>query len=669
MDLGDPVRFLPQVGPIASKKLDKLGIVSVGDLLYHLPFRYDDFSLVSKITSVKPNQVVTVKGTIVDLKNQFTKNGKKLQRGTISDQTGQLDVIWFNQLYLPQTLKPGTEVSLSGKVDFFGSRLCLVSPDYEIVKGETLTHTGRLVPVYPETAGISSKWLRTRINSVLKILPPLPDTLPEEIKSSFNLVSLDQALREVHFPTTLESAQKARYRLGFEELLTIHLSALERKNAWKQHQTANPVTIDQEKILNFIGSLPFTLTKSQNISAKDILTDLTKSVPMNRLLEGDVGSGKTVVAAIAAYSVYLSGLKTVFMAPTEILALQHAKTLQTLLGPSGLEIGLLTASHQTTKPSWDILVGTHALLYQEPPSKVGLVIVDEQHRFGVAQRSKLISQKKAPHLLTMTATPIPRTVALTLYGDLDLSVISELPQGRKQIKTYVVPPEKRLDAFSWLEKQITQTKSQAFFIYPLIEESLTETLKSVRAATVEFKKLENIFPLLKLVLLHGRMKAKEKEEAISNFREQKAQILVSTPVVEVGIDIPNAAFMVIEGAERFGLAQLHQLRGRVGRGDKQSYCLLLTETDSIETLSRLKNLTTLSSGAELAELDLKLRGPGEIYGLAQHGFPDLKAASLTNMELISESKKAADLLLEKLDQLPNLRKAVNSYTISEAKPN
>jgi ATP-dependent DNA helicase RecG len=672
MNLDDPVRYLAHVGPVAAKRLEKLNIFSIRDLLFHLPFRYDDFSKILPIVTLKPDQTITIKGEILKLRNEFTKTGKKLQRGKIKDNSGIIDVIWFNQLYLPKVLPTGTQIALSGKVDWFGRSLSMISPEYEIINPSSeLIHTGRLVPVYPETAGVSSKWLRSRIKQLLDNLSQITDPLPVDIITSNNLFSLTTALNQIHFPNSSEQADLARRRLAFDELLELQLASASRKNFWCKQKIAHRITINQERISTFISSLPFNFTHSQERSVKEIISDLSKPQPMNRLLEGDVGSGKTVVAATAAYAVYLCGLKTIFMAPTEILANQHAKTLELLLTPLGVRIGLLTSSKKIgERDQSDILVGTHALLHHELPSGIAFVVVDEQHRFGVAQRSKLIAGSVTPHLLTMTATPIPRTVALTLYGDLELSTLDELPEGRKQIKTYVVPPEKRLDAFKWVEKQVIQDKTQAFIIYPIIEESGSETLKSVRAAKAEFEKLQmQILCNLRLGLLHGRMSSKEKEKVMEDFKTGRYQILVATPVVEVGIDIAAATIILIEGAERFGLAQLHQLRGRVGRGNTQSYCLFLTESNSQNALNRLKNLTSIFSGSLLAELDLKLRGPGDIYGLRQHGYPDLKAADLNDQKLIIQTKQAALSLLPRLSQLPLLRKALETYTIAEVTPN
>ncbi|HUS59761.1 MAG TPA: ATP-dependent DNA helicase RecG, partial [Nevskiaceae bacterium] len=451
----------------------------------------------------------------------------------------------------------------------------------------------------------------------------------------------------------------------------IQLASLKRKLTWQKQKLAYQFNIDQEKILKFSQNLPFELTSAQKRALREIFADLAKNTPMNRLLEGDVGSGKTVVAAAAIFVAYLNGIQSALMAPTEILANQHFKTLNQLLIPLGLKISLLTGGQKKTESNFDLIIGTHALIHKRAKfKKLGLAIIDEQHRFGVEQRAKLIHQGKTPHVLTMTATPIPRTIALTLYSDLDLSVLDEMPPGRQKVKTWVVPPQKRKSAYQWIKKQIKATKNQAFIVCPLIEESQHETLQAVRAVTSEFKKLKKeIFPDLKLGLLHGRLKSQEKRDILEKFKEGKLNILVSTPVVEVGIDIPQATIMMIEAAERFGLAQLHQLRGRVGRSNQQAYCLLFSEQLNEKTLKRLKALQQINIGMKLAEFDLQLRGPGEIYGTQQHGFTQLKVASFSDLPLIKKTKKAASQTMAKISLYPSLQQKLKEYTIKHVEPN
>ena len=680
--LQTPVEKLFMIGPTYGKRLKSLGIKTAKDLLYHFPFRYEDFSRIVLIREAREGEKVTVQGIVWEIQNEITKfKAKKITTATVNDGTGEVYVVWFNQPFLVKAIKIGDQISLSGKIEKWGRRLRMVSPEWEIIseKKENI-HTGRLVPIYPETAKVSSKWLRSRIFPLLKsLISQEKEWLPSQIRLAEGLVDLKTALAQIHFPKNKESAEKARKRFAFEELFLLQLGALERRREWKRQKVKFKLEIRNWKleIGNYISSLPFQLTDAQKRCIKEILEDLEKETPMNRLLEGDVGSGKTVVAAIAMYAVYLNKYRSALMAPTEILAHQHFQTLKRFLSPFGVKIALQTGSHkdltknkkQKTK-NYDIIVGTHALLSESLKlEKLALIVIDEQHRFGVAQRAMLKHKAGVPHLLTMTATPIPRTVALTFYGDLDLSLLDEMPKGRKEVQTWVVSPKKRNSAYRWLEEKIRKEKSQAFIICPLIEES--ESLKSVRAATVEFKRLQKVFSHLSLGLLHGRMKSQEKNEVLQKFKEGKIDILVATPVVEVGIDVPNATIMVIEGAERFGLAQLHQLRGRVGRGEKKSYCLLFSESKSEKAYKRLKTLEKLHLGHKLAEIDLKLRGPGQIFGTAQHGFLNLKVASLDDLEMIQRARRAAKMIFQKdpsLKKFPPLKKKLETLKISQVEP-
>ncbi len=665
MNLSSSIGKLNLVGPIYQRRLEKLGIITIEDLLLHAPHRYLDFSLTSSIGSVQPGEALTVKGKVLSIKNQYTRGGKKIQIAEVEDESGKVLAVWFNQPYLIKILYPGVNVSLAGKVDWFGKKIALVSPEFEILRQKQKpVHTGRIIPIYPETFGVSSKWIRGRMNEAFdKVGNSIKEFLPVETLKELNLPDLYQSLRAVHFPDDLNSAEQGRRRLAFDEFLFLHLKNQKRRLEWNSHRAAFALKIDNQLIDQFIASLPFELTKSQQRSVNEILSDISKNIPMNRLLEGDVGSGKTVVAAIASFASFINGCQSVFMAPTQILAQQHFQTLNRLFSRYKARISLLTS--EVTKKEIgrnDIFVGTHALIHRKIDfDKVALVVIDEQHRFGVEQRAHLVKkvgkETIAPHVLTMTATPIPRTVALTFYGDLDLSILEELPQGRQKITTWIIPPHKREGAYRWIEEKIKREKIQAFFICPLIEESLIETMKSVRAVTKEYEDLKQIFRKIKLGLLHGRLPAKEKGRVIDEFRRGEIDILVSTPVVEVGIDIPKAVVMVIEAAERFGLSQLHQLRGRVGRGKIKSYCLLFSETKSLRVLSRLKALTENLSGFELAELDLKLRGPGEIFGTKQHGFPELKIANWQDVDLIRSSKLIAEEAFNKPDKF----KALHSF--------
>jgi len=657
-----------------ASRLEKLGIKTFEDFLFHIPFRYEDYSLISKIGNVQAGEVVTIQGTVIEIKNEFTKSWKRLQKAKVQDETGIIDVIWFNQPYLVNVIHKGDLISLSGKIDWYLHKIVLQSPEYEVTANyhETI-HTGRLVPVYPETRGVSSKWLRRQIYKIFndqkqKIL----EYIPSSILTNNDLIGLIESLEQIHFPKKLKYAERAKQRLAFNELFLINLAALQKRFEWQSKLKSEPLAISSYKkqIERFWENLPFELTSAQKRAVSDIFRDLGSSSPMNRLLEGDVGSGKTVVSAIAMYLAHLNGYQSVFMAPTEILAQQHYNTISNLLSPFGVKVALATGSRKLKIENLKlkILVGTHAVLSKNIKfENLSLVVIDEQQRFGVEQRAIIRQKGKNPHLLTMTATPIPRTIALTMYGDLDLSYLDEMPKGRKLIKTWLVPSRKRNNAYEWIQKQILGTGSQAFIICPFIEES--ESMQTVKAATKEYEILtKDIFPQLKLGLLHGKLKAKEKDKVLQDFRDKKTDILVATPVVEVGIDIANATIILIEASERFGLAQLHQLRGRVGRGDKQSYCLLFTQSNNDQTLKRLKAMETTHVGAQLAELDLRLRGPGEIYGTSQHGIQHLKVASFSDFALIEKTKKEAEKIFPKLSEYPLLLEKLKTITLKHVSP-
>lgn len=660
MNLNTPLNELPGIGDRFAKRLSKLNLATVEDLIYHFPFRYNDFSKVSKIVEVKPGEVTTIIGELWQVKKSYTRFGKSLIQAVLNDGSGSIELVWFNQPWLEKILKPAKTIQISGQISRKGNKLQSVSPDWEFF-GEQNLHTGRLVPVYPETYGISSKWLRQKIHNLLnQVLNELEDPLPENLANQ--MVALKDAVRIIHLPDNLSDLTKASNRLAFDELFFIHLATLKKRHDWANQQSTKAFKINQDALNSFFSSLPFTLTESQNKVIAEIASDTGKSTPMNRLLQGEVGSGKTVVAAAIIYLSFLNKLHSVIMAPTEILAFQHFETLNNLLSPLGVEIGIYTGSRKFEAkssdyhPTPDVVVGTHALLSNSLSfQNLGLVIIDEQQRFGVAQRTLMRTKGQIPHFLTMTATPIPRTVALTLYGDLDLSVIDQLPSGRKPIKTYYVPKSKRGDAYKFISKTM-DAGGQAYVVTPLIEPS--ETLVSVRAAKLEFENLKNkVFPNLRLGLLHGRLKPKEKEQVLKDFKEHKLDILVSTSVVEVGVDVPNANIMVIEGADRFGLAQIHQLRGRVGRGLKQSYVLLFSDNESASIIRRLKILEKTSDGLKLSQMDLKIRGSGQVFGLAQSGRFNLKFASLRDLGLINKTKQAALKILSvdpKLDKHPLL---------------
>ncbi|MEX0616773.1 MAG: ATP-dependent DNA helicase RecG [Candidatus Woykebacteria bacterium] len=652
--LNTPIGKFPFIGPTYATRLKKLNIDNLKDLFYHFPAKYEDRQVSTRISEVRAGEKVSLEGVVWEIRNVRTKYGKNLTFALINDGSGSINCVWFNQPYLTKSIKQGQKLGFSGKSEYFNANLSLVSPDFENLDNKTSPiHTKGLVPIYPETAGVTSKWLRSRLSNLLSTSTGLKiyEVLPMEIVKKYKFANWLLSMKNIHFPANLNELERAKERFKFEELYLIQVRALKRKAEWSKQAKVQPFTIDQEKLLKFIASLPFDLTNAQKRSIKEIIGDLGKKTPMNRLLQGDVGSGKTVIAALSSYVVILQGYNTVFMAPTEILANQHFKTLETILNPFGISVGLQTSARKT-KEDAHLTVGTQALLFKNwQPKTLGLIIIDEQQRFGVAQRAILREKGVFSHFLTMSATPIPRTMALTLWGDLDFSVLDEMPSGRQRIKTYVVPKEKRDKAYNFIRKEILEGR-QAFIICPFINPS--ETLSSVRSAKQEWQKLSSeVFPDLKVELLHGRLSSSQKQSILEKFRRREADILVSTPVVEVGIDIPNAAVMMIEGSDRFGLAQLHQIRGRVGRSSNQSFCFLFTENDSPSILSRLRHLEKNSSGLSLAELDLKLRGPGEIFGLAQSGFPPLKLASFMDKELIKKTHEAAKKVIDADPELEN----------------
>lgn len=686
--LTNPIDLLPRTSNVTIKRFKSIDINTYKDLIDYFPFRYEDYSIISKINQLQLGETVTVKGEIIKASNIFTRTGLKIQKIIIKDNTGILELIWFNQPFLISLFKPGQILSASGTIETDLKKLVLKPISYEIISSyeQPTIHTGRIVPIYSEKNGLSSKLIREKIFAILSPLLPsctlsqkdgnaIPDILPREIVSYNDLVDEQTAYLNIHFPQNTALEKKARQRLAFDELFIIQLSTAIIKKEWSLEKTGHPLILDrtkQNKLDKFIKDLPFELTTDQKKVIQEILADLKKPSPMNRLLQGEVGSGKTVVSAIASYLCQLNGLQTLFMAPTEILAEQHFQTISSLFKEYPIKIGLQTGSKKITPvfakashfaetsrdkltgkklriKKYDIIIGTQALIQEKIKfNKVGLVIVDEQHRFGVRQRALIKEKGINPHLLSMTATPIPRTVALTLYGELDLSIINELPKNRLPIKSYLVPKSKRQSAYNWIKKLIKNEKAQIFLVCPFIEESTIETMKTIKAATIEYKSLKNdIFKDCRVSLVHGRMKSKEKNQIMSDFKDHKIDLLVATSVVEVGIDIPNAVVIVIEGAERYGLAQLHQLRGRVGRGEKQSYCLLFTEAEGSDSLDRLALFVKNTDGNMLAEYDLKHRGAGQIYGVKQHGYTDLKIASLSDYDLIKKTKSASAYFLSK----------------------
>jgi len=674
LSLSSKIETIKKVGPVYLKKLNKLNIKTVWDLFFHFPHRYEDFSQTIPISQLKEGQKATIQAEIVDIKNtQLYHRKMTLTEALVKDKTGTIKVIWFNQPYLTETLKKGRLVNLSGKLTFTKKTLCLSNPVHELAKQDTV-HTGRLVPVYHETEGLSSRYLRFVIKPILHLTQQIIDFLPDQIKKQFQLISLNQAIKQIHFPDNLLSAKKARQRLSFDELFLIQLTTLKQKQKLAQEKAINN-PFNQKLVKSFVKGLPFKLTNDQRLAAWEIFQDLSKNQPMNRLLNGDVGSGKTIVALMVALETAKAGYQIALMAPTEILARQHFESFSQFLKKQKINITLLIGSTKN-KPQLkkeiyqgniDIVIGTHALIQESLSFKnLALTIIDEQHRFGVAQRATL--QKRVyniedglptiPHLLSMTATPIPRTLTLTIYGDLDISLIKELPKGRQKIITQLVIPNDRQKAYNFITQQIKK-KRQVFVICPLIDESEKLEVKSV---TQEYEKLsKEIFPKFKTAMLHGKLKPKEKEQIMEEFKNGKTDILVSTSVIEVGVDIPNATVMIIEGADRFGLAQLHQFRGRIGRGKHQSHCFLFTDLIAKRTNQRLKAIIDAKDGFELAEKDLKIRGPGNFIGTRQWGLPDLAMASLDDLDLIKKSRQAANLVLEKNISNPALEQKLKNF--------
>ncbi len=674
--------LLKDVGKITPryvKILADLGLFTVKDLLFYFPARYDDFSRIVPIEEKYLNQVITVEGKIIKTKlARIWRRRMTLFEVIIQDGNKiPLKALWFNQPYLGETLKEGVTVRLSGKMTLNKKFLFLSNPAWEMATRES-TNTGRIVPVYREPKGLTSKWLRWKIQEFLPCASQLAEITPTKIAKKFNLYSLAKALNQIHFPKNSDSLVRAQKTFAFQEMLLLQIKSLRLKKEWEAHNSC-AIKFDQNLIKKFVEALPFQLTNAQRKSSFEILQDLENPRPMNRLLNGDVGSGKTLVAAIAALQSIQAGYQVALMAPTEVLAKQHYTNFCKLFEKYDFKISLITSStkilnhesritNQKNKKihnskfiiqNSNLVIGTHALIQKDVCfQNLALAIIDEQHRFGVTQRAALQqsalelkdgSPKTIPHLLTLTATPIPRTLAIAFSGNLDISLLDEMPKNRLPIITQIVPPSGRDEAYAFLKKQILSGR-QAFVILPLVEES--QALAELKAATAEYKKLsEEIFPDLKIGLLHGRLKSAEKEKVMSELKDKKMDILVATSVVEVGIDIPNATIMLIEDAERFGLSQLHQFRGRVGRGEHQSYCLLFTNSDSAKSLERLKALVETNNGFDIAEKDLQLRGPGQFFGTVQSGLPDIAMESLTNIKLIKFAQAEAKNILSEDPEL------------------
>lgn len=692
ISFSQPLTEIKGIGPRIALKLAKLKIRTVKELLYYFPFRYQDFSQIKKIAQLSEGEVATVYGKITEVKLYRTWKKKMwIVEALIDDNTGKLKAVWFNQKFLIRSLKKGLSGNFSGKITFEGKKPLMQNPVFEILSNEfqETKHTARLVPIYPQTVGVTSKMIRFVISKVIPLLEEVKEFLPEKIIQELNLPPLKKAFVDIHFPKTLTEAQKAIQRFSFQDLFLLQLiNASEKHQLLSKKAYSCPYQIEQIK--KIISSLPFELTLSQKKALYEILEDLKKDYPTSRLLQGDVGSGKTIVAAIAALIVAQNQKQTVFMAPTEVLASQHYQTFKKFFDDISCGIVLLTSSQakiffgkglesqvskkevlqQIEKGKVKIIIGTHSVIQKKVNFfNLAFVVIDEQHRFGVKQRAQLINKKGTreeflPHLLSMSATPIPRTLALTVFGDLELSLINELPKNRKPIITKAISPSQRQKAYEFIREQIKKGR-QAYVICPRIEPSLENEEEKqlsfkekinleVKSVKEEYEKLsKKIFPDLKIGMLHGKMKAQEKNKVISDFRDGKIDILVSTSVVEVGIDVPNANIMVIEGSEHFGLAQLYQFRGRVGRGEHQSYCFLFSNLQPKTTQQRMKALIQAKNGLQLAEIDLKLRGPGQFLGEEQTGMPDLAMKALQNPQLVKVARETAYSLIEQDPQLKN----------------
>ena len=672
--LGDDVSRLTSVNSRTKARLNTLGIETVEDLIYHFPHRHDDFRDVRKIAELVPGETQTLKATVWEA-SETGRGRVKNAQAVLGDETGNIRAIWFNQGYLVRTLKPGTTIIISGVPKVYRGRIMFQSPEYDLFNDrEDPLHAGRLVPIYPLTDGLYQRTIRRAVRQALDAaLPQVQDYVPQETLRHYDLMSLRKAIRLMHHPDSQEEAEPARRRIAFDEMFMLQLVVARRRIEWQTSGGAVRLRSDDGRLDAFIQSLPYSFTDAQTRSLAEILADLNREIPMSRLLQGDVGSGKTVVATAALLLAALNDQQGALMAPTNILSEQHFLTVSKLLG--GIESELSSETYFTAEiPSFnrsvticlltgslrrrarqemheriasgevDIVIGTQALIQESIDiPRLSLVVVDEQHRFGVLQRMNLRHRGGTPHMLAMSATPIPRSVRLTMLGDLELSVIDELPPGRQKIRTRWVEPNQRDNAYSIVRQEVRAGR-QAFIICPLIEES--EAIQA-RAATEEYERLSNlVFSDLKLGLLHGRLSQDESETVMRSFKEGEINILVATSVIEVGIDIPNATVMLIDGADRFGLAQLHQFRGRVGRGEHPSQCLLLSDSPSNSARERIRILERTMDGFEIAEEDLRLRGAGEYMGTRQSGLNDLKVARLTDLDIMQMARQEAKRLLD-----------------------
>ncbi|MBT3363900.1 MAG: ATP-dependent DNA helicase RecG [Chloroflexi bacterium] len=686
--INSPITDIKGISARMHTKFNKLNVHTIKDMLYFFPRRHIDYSKTMPIAQLEVGVEQTVIGTIwqAALKG-IGRFGRKATEVIIGDQTGNMRIVWFNQPYLVKKMRTNEKIAISGRISSYMGQKVFESPVYEILTSDDLVHTGRLVPVYPLTEGLAARTVRRHIKAAVDLWASrLPDFLPRSVKDHAGLMSLGIAIEQAHYPDSEQTKNESRTRLAFDELFLIQLGVLSRRREWQEQQDVVPLDKHLDCVDKFVSTLPYALTGAQRRALDVVLADMGSNKPMSRLIQGDVGSGKTVVAAAAIILAVANSAQVAFMAPTEILAEQHYRTIAKLFGASDVDGNTFELSSDTfgfhirvcllmgstkkkdRKPiyesiadgSIDIVIGTHAIIQESVEFKeLGFAIVDEQHRFGVLQRSALREKGTSPHVLVMSATPIPRTLALTLYGDLDISVIDEMPPGRQEIMTRLGGPQNRSKAYQFIHDKI-KAEQQAFIICPLVEES--EAIDAKAAVAEHARLTRDVFPQLNLGLIHGRMSSADKEEAMHKFKDGEYNILVSTSVVEVGIDVPNATVMLIEGADRFGLSQLHQFRGRVGRGDKKSYCILLAEKPSSEATERLQIMEQTSDGFKLAEEDLRLRGAGEFFGTRQSGLPDLRMARLSDT-LLLEQARAEAIQLFKDD--PNLAKPEHALLLKE----
>ncbi|MBI4974416.1 MAG: ATP-dependent DNA helicase RecG [Candidatus Omnitrophica bacterium] len=658
--LKTPVRYIKGVGPRKGEYLTRLGIHTVEDILYYLPTRYDDRSRFTSIKELKVGEHQTVQGEIITLSSRLTKTGMPIFQIAITDQIGFIHAVWFNQPYLKDYLRKGQRVIIYGKVEMY-DKLQIVQPEYEVLKtGEKDSiNIGRIVPVYSLTGQLTQRYLRSlAFLAIMNYSKSLIERLPSYLIARAKVVDIKFAVRNIHFPVSFDNLEKAYRRIVFEEFFMLQLALAIKKKDVKFEESAFTFSLAGGLIDSFTKTIPFELTEGQKKAVSDIERDLSSGRPMNRLIEGDVGSGKTVVASYALVLAVQNGFQGVLMAPTEVLARQHFIGLSELLMPLGINIVLLIHGidpkmrdkiySEIREGRINIVVGTHAIIQEAVEFKrLGLVVIDEQHKFGVTQRAALRQKGYNPHVLVMTATPIPRTLALTVYGDLDISIIKEMPKGRRPITTYLVEEEKRGEVYNFIKEELNKGR-QAYVVCPLIEKGAGYRVKGVGAEEVYEKLKSDVFPDYEVGLLHGRMSSREKEKVMKDFKKGKIKVLVSTIVIEVGIDIPNATVMLIENAERFGLAQLHQLRGRVGRGGHESYCILLANPRTEEARDRLKALEETLDGFQIAEADLNIRGPGEFFGTRQHGLPEIRFGNiLKDFDIMEVARKEAFGLIAK----------------------